>query len=80
MKLKKITAYTIYTNPEEKYFWVRLRLEENDQDIADISLPSLAEMQALVDLLRNESRVWYDTETNNIVVGWEPVGENAPKE
>ncbi|MCU0445081.1 MAG: hypothetical protein MUE85_09195 [Microscillaceae bacterium] len=78
MNLKKITAYTVYVNPQTHYFWVRLRLDNNNDDIFDLKVENLPDLTAIVDLLRNESHILFDTQTQNIVIGWEQAGELHP--
>lgn len=76
MKLIKVTDYTVYVNPTKKYYWLRLRLE--NKDIKDVPFHNVVELDGVVDLLRNEHNTFFDDETDNIVIGWEPTGENAP--
>ncbi len=76
--LVKINAYTVYANPQKKYFWLRLRLEECTPEIIDMQCSSMQELTALVDILRNEANTLFDPENQNIVIGWEPTGEHAP--
>ncbi len=79
MNLKKIAAYTVYANPEKKYFWVRLRLDDHKPEVIDLKCDSMLEVYTTVDLLRNEKNTMFDIDDQNIVIGWEPTGENAPK-
>lgn len=76
--LVKINAYTVYANPQKKYFWLRLRLEEHIPEIIDMQCSSMQELSGLVEVLRNEANTLFDPENQNIVIGWEPTGENAP--
>jgi hypothetical protein len=78
MRLKKITAYTVYANPHTHYFWIRLRMDNNNEDTFDIKMETLPDLMAMVDLLRNETHTLFDTETQNIVIGWEEAGEKHP--
>lgn len=76
MKLRKISAYTVYANPMTQHYQVQLKLEDEPEQIKEMALSNLPDLNALVDLLRNEANTQYDLETGNIVIGWEPTGEN----
>lgn len=78
MDLKKINAYTVYANPLKKYFWVRIRIENPEEETFDVPCETMIDLGVLIDLLRNESNTFFDAESQNIVVGWEPTGENSP--
>lgn len=69
-----INQYAVWIKPNENYY--RISLYDTDNGMAyqrDVSGPE--ELSAIVDLLRNEDRCWYDPDANRITVGYEPVGE-----
>ncbi len=78
MSLKKISAYTVYFDPRKQYFWLRLRLEDEQQSMIDVPFNGIEELSAAASLLRNETETFYDPKTGNTVIGWEPTGENHP--
>ncbi|NJL14617.1 MAG: hypothetical protein HC913_17520 [Microscillaceae bacterium] len=80
MDLRKVLAYTVYVNPSQEYFWLRIRLEDTHPELQDIKCASLADLHVLVDLLRNESNTLFDLNSHHLVVGWEPTGENCPEQ
>lgn len=75
--LKKITAYTVYANPQTEFFWVRVKLE-NSEETHDYPFQNVSDLNAFVELLRIEQYTYFDTQNKNLVIGWEPTGENAP--
>jgi hypothetical protein len=77
MPLKKITAYTVYANPQRKFFWVRVKLE-NTEETHDYPFENVVELNAFTELLRHEQYTYFDSENQNLVIGWEPTGEHAP--
>ncbi|MBK7694887.1 MAG: hypothetical protein IPP06_14780 [Saprospiraceae bacterium] len=51
-----------------------------DNTNVNIKLDSASELMAMADMLRNEKPVYYNSESKNLVTGWEPVGEEEYKE
>ncbi len=76
-ELKKITAYTVYANPQNEFFWVRVKLENSEQT-HDYPFQNLSDLNAFVELLRHEVYTYFDPKNKNLVIGWEPTGEDAP--
>lgn len=71
--MQVIEQYKITWRPEDDAGMVHLALANG----AGASLPidSAAEAAFLLDMLRNESPVFYDTENRLLATGMEPVGE-----
>lgn len=74
--LKKITAYTVYANPQTEFFWVRIKLES--EETHDYPFQNVSDLHGFVELLRSEQYTYFDSTNKNLVIGWEPTGENAP--
>ncbi len=74
---RKIENYAFFWNvrANEGHFVFQLDENENGSPTATLFLDSPAEGTLLVDILRNESPVYYDEENEIIMTGLEPVGE-----
>jgi hypothetical protein len=78
MELQRITAYTVYANPNKEYYWIRMKFE-GSEETKDLQVKTLPDLNAIVDLFRNETHCYYDESTQNVVIGWEATGENSPQ-
>lgn len=76
MNLQRVISYTVFVNPASQYFWVKLRVGSMGMPPVDVRLNTLSDVQAYVDLLRNEQNVMFDPQTQNLVIAWEPTGDN----
>jgi hypothetical protein len=76
--LNKIVSYSIRIDVANKMFLLKLKVEEIETHV-EITFTSLTELAAGVELLRNESNTFYNPSNGEIVIVWEPTGENDPK-
>jgi len=73
MATQLVEQYAVWTKPNGNYYRIGLRVQSGTVYQRSVSGPE--ELNAMVDLLRNEDRCWYDPDTNRFTVGFEPVGE-----
>jgi hypothetical protein len=78
MAYEKIINYSVKIRPSAPHYLLKLKLRDSDQ-LYEIKFPSVVELAATVGLLREESNTFFDIETQEILVSWEPTGENDPK-
>lgn len=78
MKIVKIVSYTLKINPASNVFQLKLKLASDVEPI-EIGVKSALELSSIADILRNEKNTFYDLASNEIIIGWEPTGENDPK-
>jgi hypothetical protein len=78
MKLDKIVSYSVKINPHKSIYQLKLKLVSAEESY-DINFKSVIDLSAIVELLRDEQNTFFDTSTEEIVIGWEPTGENDPK-
>jgi|WetSurMetagenome_2_1015567.scaffolds.fasta_scaffold1241716_1 hypothetical protein len=76
--LNKITSYSIRIDALNKTYLLKLTIVDMEQHV-EIPFSSLMELAACVDLLRNEDNTYYNPANGEIVITWEPTGENDPK-
>ena len=69
-----IDQYAVWIKPGHDYFRIGLRASGNGT-VYQRNVSGPEELLAIVDLLRNEDRCWYDPDANRFTVGFEPVGE-----
>ncbi len=78
MKYNKIINYSIKINFLKNVYQLKLKLASVENPFG-INFKNVSDLSATVELLRNEQNTFFDIETNEIVIGWEPTGENDPK-
>ncbi len=78
MKLDKIVSYSAKINPHEGLYQLKLKLVSAEESV-DISFKNIQDLAAMTELLREEQNTFYDASLHEIVIGWEPTGENDPK-
>lgn len=78
MKLDKIVSYSVKINPHKSIYLLKLKLASAEEPY-DINFKSVIDLSAAVELLRDEQSTFFDTSSEEIVIGWEPTGENDPK-
>ena len=78
MKLDKIVSYSVKINPNKSIYELKLKLESAEKSY-DINFKSVIDLSATVEILRDEQSTFFDTTTEEIIIGWEPTGENDPK-
>jgi hypothetical protein len=76
--LKRIYNYSVKIKPEAGTYELKLKVSEIELPI-DINFKTISELSALVELLRDEEYIFYNISTGEIIIGWEPTGENDPK-
>lgn len=69
-----IDQYAVWIKPNENYYRIGLRVASSGT-VYQRNVSGPEELSAIVVLLRNEDRCWYDPDTNRFTVGFEPVGE-----
>ena len=72
MAMVEITAYSVYWRGPAGVGEVRVNLV--DDTSATLAELSADQVRMLVDLLRNEKPVYFDSEKETVFVAWEPVG------
>ena len=77
-KVLHIQNYSVKIQVSKKEYQLRLKVQDLDETI-EIPFNSIAELAAISEILRNENNTFYDISTNEIIIGWEPTGENDPK-
>ena len=77
-QLKKIYNYSVKINHQSGEYELKLKVSEMELPV-DIYFKSISELSDLVELLREEEYTYYNSETSEIIIGWEPTGENDPK-
>lgn len=75
---EKIYNYSVLINPATKEYTLRLKIS-NVEETVEHSFGNISELSAIVELLRDETFTFYDTNAKEIIIGWEPTGENDPK-
>jgi len=75
---KRIYNYSIKIKPGAELYELKLKVSEVELPI-EIYFKAISELSALVELLRDEEYTFYNVLTNEIIIGWEPTGENDPK-
>jgi hypothetical protein len=78
MKLDKIISYSVKINPHKSVYQLKLKLASAEEPY-DINFNSVIDLSAIVEILRDEQSTFFDTAAEEIVIGWEPTGENDPK-
>lgn len=78
MKLDKIVSYSVKINPHKSVYQLKLKLASVEESY-DINFKSVIDLTATVEILRDEQSTFFDPSTEEIVIGWEPTGENDPK-
>lgn len=78
MKLDKIVSYSVKINPHKNIYQLKLKLASAEESY-DINFNSVIDLSATVEILRDEQNTFFDTAAEEIVIGWEPTGENDPK-
>lgn len=78
MKLDKIVSYSVKINPHKTIYQLKLKLASAEESY-DINFNSVIDLSATVEILRDEQNTFFDTAAEEIVIGWEPTGENDPK-
>ena len=76
--LNKINTYSVRIDLMNKLYLMKLRVEEIESPI-EITFPSICELTACIELLRDENNTFYNPANGEIVITWEPTGENDPK-
>jgi len=74
----EIKRYSAAWNTEDHTGRITLYWGPNVSDSNWLTAPIISdplEFQVMIDLLRNESPVFFDTETKKLAAGWEPTGE-----
>jgi hypothetical protein len=79
MRFEKIINYSVKIGPSEKLYLLKLKLINSEEEPYEVKFSSACELAAVTELLRDEANTFFDTETNEILIGWEPTGENDPK-
>jgi hypothetical protein len=69
-----IDQYAVWIKPNQNYYKIGLR-DTSGGMVYQPRVSGPEELSAIVDLLRNEDRCWYDPDANRFTVGFEPVGE-----
>lgn len=77
-QLDKIQSYSVKIDVNHKLYEVKLKVADREAPV-EIIFPTIAEVAACVDLLRNEINTFYNQATDEIIIAWEPTGENDPK-
>ena len=77
-KILRIQSYSVKVQVQKQEYSLRLQLQDRE-DTVEINFSSLAELAAITEMLRNETNTFFDISTDEIVIGWEPTGENDPK-
>lgn len=72
--MQEIQSYKVTWRPTENVGMIHLCLADG---AASVPIDSAMEMMMLVDLLRNESPVYYDARHEVVLTGFEPVGEGS---
>jgi hypothetical protein len=75
---EKIINYSVKIKPTEKLYSLRVKLKESEVT-CEIKFSSAVELAAVTELLREENSTFFDSEKQEILIGWEPTGENDPK-
>ena len=78
MKYDKITSYSIKINTHENLYQLKLKLATMEEPY-EIDFKNVWDLSAIADLLRNEQNTFFDADSKDIIIGWEPTGENDPK-
>jgi hypothetical protein len=78
MKIVKILSYSLKINPVASIFQLKLKLASLEEPV-EINVKNAMELSSIAELLRNEKNTFFDLTSNDIVIGWEPTGENDPK-
>lgn len=78
IRYDKIQSYLVTIRPADKQYILKLKLISIDESV-EMTISSVVELASIVDLLRNEKNTYFDNEKKEIVIGWEPAGENDPK-
>ena len=78
MKYDKITNYAVKIKPSQKEYILKLKLLSFEEPY-DLAFSSANELSSVVDLLRNEINTFFDKDSEEIIITWEPTGENDPK-
>ncbi len=78
MQYDKITTYSIKIQPSKNEYMLKLKLLSVEESF-DLSFSSVVELNAVVELLRNENNTYFDKSAKEIIITWEPTGENDPK-
>lgn len=76
--MKRIYNYSVKIKPDSGLYELKLKVSEVELPI-DIIFKSISELAALVEMLRDEEYTFYNISTNEVIIGWEPTGENDPK-
>jgi hypothetical protein len=75
---EKIYNYTVIIRPETKTYILKLKISNQEFPVEHI-FSSVLELAAIAELLRDENYTYYDNHKKEIIIGWEPTGENDPK-
>lgn len=78
MNQLKILNYSVSIQPLAKHYSIKLKVQDLERPV-EFHQESIRELEALASLLRDEINAFYNSETNEIIIGWEPIGENDPK-
>jgi hypothetical protein len=78
MAYEKIINYSVKIKVSVPVYLLKLKILGSDE-LHEVKLPTACELAAIVGLLREESNTFFDTETQEILISWEPTGENDPK-
>jgi len=78
MKYDKITSYSIKIKPSSHEYLLKLKLLSFEEPY-ELSFSSIHELSSIADLLRNEMNTFFDKDSEEIIITWEPTGENDPK-
>jgi hypothetical protein len=78
IRYDKIQSYLVTLNPANQEYILKLKLISVEEAV-EMTITTATELASIVDLLRNEKNTYYDKEKNEIIIGWEPAGENDPK-
>ena len=78
MNFDKIISYSVKLNFHGEIYQLKLKLASAEEPV-DVNFKNVVELAVTVDLLRNEKSTFFDTNSREIIIGWEPTGENDPK-
>lgn len=78
IRYDKISSYLVTLRPMSGDYFLKIKLNMEDEAI-EIKISTAAELAAITELLRNEKNTFFDRNKDEIVIGWEPAGENDPK-
>lgn len=78
MNQLKILNYSVSLQPLTKHYSIKLKVQDIEHPV-EFHQESICELEALTSLLRDEINAFYNPDLNEIIIGWEPIGENDPK-